>query len=302
MSPHRAALDPVAAQSLNVVLSIRDDLQRYGLEGMLRSLREVAACHAFADLTSAVDAVRAPATDLLIVAPGGTDLDPDSVLHRVAAYGVRVLLLLPDLDSVDLHRVASLSGASLLCSEGLRTENLHKVLVAMAGGEVHIPAELTRDLLQLAGRGHGDRQAVQAPPRLTPREREALGHLVEGLSNKQIARRLHISEHGVKRLVASILAKLNCPNRTLATVRALREGLCAPAAPHPVGRPAQRSPADGDALPAQRPSPDGGALTAHRSAPDGGALTAHRSAPDGDVRPVPSAAGQAVASSLTNGW
>ncbi|MEU4089579.1 helix-turn-helix transcriptional regulator [Streptomyces aureus] len=289
MSQHRAALDPVAAQSLNVVLSIRDDLQRYGLEGMLRSLREVAACHAFADLTSAVDAVRAPATDLLIVAPQGTDLDPDSVLHRVAAYGVRVLLLLPDLDSVDLHRVASLSGASLLCSEGLRTENLHKVLVAMAGGEVHIPAELTRDLLQLAGRGHGDRQAVQAPPRLTPREREALGHLVEGLSNKQIARRLHISEHGVKRLVASILAKLNCPNRTLATVRALREGLCAPA-PHPVGRPAQRSPADGDVLPAQRPSPDGGALPAHHSAPDG------------DVRPVPSAAGQAVASSLTNGW
>jgi len=267
MSPHRAALDPVAAQSLNVVLSIRDDLQRYGLEGMLRSLREVAACHAFADLTSAVDAVRAPATDLLIVAPGGTDLDPDSVLHRVAAYGVRVLLLLPDLDSVDLNRVASLSGASLLCSEGLQVETLQQVLVAMGEGEVHIPAALTRDLLQLAGRGLGARQAAApAPPRLTPREREALGHLVEGLSNKQIARRLHISEHGVKRLVASILAKLNCPNRTLATVRALREGLCAPVAAHPAGRPA------------------------------------HPSSPGSDVRPVPPATGQAVASSLTNGW
>ncbi|KAB1988713.1 helix-turn-helix transcriptional regulator [Streptomyces triticiradicis] len=267
MPPHRAALDAVATPSLNIVLSIRDDLQRYGLEGMLRSLREVADCHPFADLTSAVDAVRAPATDLLIVAPGGTDLDPDSVLHRVAAYGVRVLLLLPDLDSVDLNRVASLSGASLLCSEGLQVETLQQVLVAMGEGEVHIPAALTRALLQLAGRGLGDRQAAApAPPRLTPREREALGHLVEGLSNKQIARRLHISEHGVKRLVASILAKLNCPNRTLATVRALREGLCAPVAAHPAGRPAQRS------------------------------------SPGGDVRPVPSATGQAVASSLTNGW
>ncbi|MGW7405195.1 response regulator transcription factor [Streptomyces sp. NPDC054833] len=265
MSPHRAALEAVAAQPLNIVLSIRDDLQRYGLEGMLRSLREVAACHPFADLTSAVDAVRDPATDLLIVAPEATDLDPDSVLHRVAAYGVRVLLLLPDLDSVDLDRVASLSGASLLCSDGLQIEDLHKVLTAMGEDEVHIPAALTRLLLQLAGRGRGAPQAVPAPPRLTPREREALGHLVEGLSNKQIARRLHISEHGVKRLVASILAKLNCPNRTLATVRALREGLCAPAAQHPTGRPA------------------------------------HRSSQDGDVRPVPSATGQVVATSLTNG-
>ncbi|MFE0386822.1 response regulator transcription factor [Streptomyces bungoensis] len=266
MSPHRAAPEAVAARPLNVVLAIRDDLQRYGLEGMLRSLPQVAACHPFADLTSAVDAVRDPATDLLVVVPEGADLDPDSVLHRVAAYGVRVLLLLPELASLDLERVASLAGASLLCSEGLQIEDLHKVLAAMGEGEVHIPAALTRDLLQLAGRGRGARQAGPVPPRLTPREREALGHLVEGLSNKQIARRLHISEHGVKRLVASILAKLNCPNRTLATVRALREGLCAPVASHPAARPV------------------------------------HHSTQGGDARPVPSATGQAVASSLTNGW
>src|SRR6266700_4144088 len=51
--------------------------------------------------------------------------------------------------------------------------------------------------------------------------------LVEGLSNKQIARELGISIHGAKRLVANILIKLNCPTRTLAVRAALTLGLIA---------------------------------------------------------------------------
>ncbi|MCI4066752.1 LuxR C-terminal-related transcriptional regulator [Micromonospora sp. R77] len=60
---------------------------------------------------------------------------------------------------------------------------------------------------------------------LTPRERQALKLLAEGLSNKQIARRLGISEHGAKRHVGNVLAKLNCPNRTVAVTVALNHGL-----------------------------------------------------------------------------
>ncbi|MFI8951791.1 response regulator transcription factor [Streptomyces sp. NPDC053750] len=60
---------------------------------------------------------------------------------------------------------------------------------------------------------------------LTPRELEVLHLVAEGLSNKQAARRLQISEHGVKRLVGNVLARLNCPNRTLAVVRAMEDGL-----------------------------------------------------------------------------
>jgi DNA-binding NarL/FixJ family response regulator len=66
---------------------------------------------------------------------------------------------------------------------------------------------------------------VEPNRHLTPREQAALALLVQGLSNKQIARRLTISEHGAKRHVANLLAKLNCPNRTMAAVVAVREGL-----------------------------------------------------------------------------
>jgi DNA-binding CsgD family transcriptional regulator len=60
---------------------------------------------------------------------------------------------------------------------------------------------------------------------LTPREREVLGHLAEGVSNKTIARRLGISIHTVKFHVASLLDKLDATGRTDAVAHAARLGV-----------------------------------------------------------------------------
>jgi DNA-binding CsgD family transcriptional regulator len=76
-----------------------------------------------------------------------------------------------------------------------------------------------------AGQPTGGAALTRPAVRLTPREQQVLVLMVEGLSNKQIGRRLDISFHGAKRLVASILAKLDSPTRTVAVARALREGL-----------------------------------------------------------------------------
>ncbi len=60
---------------------------------------------------------------------------------------------------------------------------------------------------------------------LTPRETEVLQHLVRGLSNKQIAAALHISEHTAKFHVNAVYSKLGVSGRTDAVVRAARLGL-----------------------------------------------------------------------------
>ena len=62
---------------------------------------------------------------------------------------------------------------------------------------------------------------------LTPREREVLALLAEGLANKAIAARLGISEHTAKFHVNAILGKLGVENRAEAIVRAARLGLVA---------------------------------------------------------------------------
>ncbi|WP_307937333.1 helix-turn-helix transcriptional regulator, partial [Salinispora arenicola] len=53
-----------------------------------------------------------------------------------------------------------------------------------------------------------DKAPVYAPFLLTPREHEVLQLLSAGLTNKQIARHLQISDHGAKRHVANVLAKM----------------------------------------------------------------------------------------------
>ena len=60
---------------------------------------------------------------------------------------------------------------------------------------------------------------------LREREEQVLALIEQGLSNKQIAKCLSISQHGAKRHVANVFAKLNCPNRTLAVALALRDGI-----------------------------------------------------------------------------
>jgi DNA-binding NarL/FixJ family response regulator len=69
---------------------------------------------------------------------------------------------------------------------------------------------------------------VDIPPEaLTPRERETLLLMAEGLPNKAIAQALGISDQTVKFHVAAIIAKLGAANRTDAVRRAIRRGLVA---------------------------------------------------------------------------
>ncbi|MFD8725746.1 LuxR C-terminal-related transcriptional regulator [Streptomyces sp. NPDC059629] len=155
---------------------------------------------------------------ILAVALAELDTAAVSYLNRT---GLRVLLLVSDAGSVDLAHVTSVRSTGILDAGAVSREAVHACLYQLARGQVPMPGRLAQRMLT-----PGWADSVRAPlPRLTPREAEALALLVDGLSNKQIARRLDISHHGAKRLVANILAKFNCPNRTQAVSRALREGL-----------------------------------------------------------------------------
>ena len=87
------------------------------------------------------------------------------------------------------------------------------------GAEVE--AERARRL-QVGAVGRGD---PGAPLGLTPREREVLRLITEGLTNRQIAERLVVSEHTVHRHVTNMLRKLELPSRAAAAALAARTGL-----------------------------------------------------------------------------
>ncbi|MGP4050489.1 response regulator transcription factor [Streptomyces sp. 2A115] len=106
--------------------------------------------------------------------------------------------------------------------EDLRGPAVAEALAYRADETVAVSRHAVRQLFHLAG---NSAPAEIATPSLTAREVETLDGMAAGMSNRQIARAMGISEHGVKRHVAHIFAKLNCRNRTTAVAVALRTGL-----------------------------------------------------------------------------
>jgi two-component system, NarL family, response regulator LiaR len=102
-----------------------------------------------------------------------------------------------------------------------RDEIFRAIRVAREGGTLLQPAVASKLLRHV----NAPARPAQGPAALSPREREVLALLVDGLQNKEIAARLVVSERTVKFHVASILTKLDVPNRAAAVRVALEQRL-----------------------------------------------------------------------------
>ncbi len=204
-------------QSLDAVVALRNQVQAAGIAKLLQSLD--LTHETFEDnLPAAVArAQRAPGT-VLVVAVRDVAEAAGALLARTTADGLKLLALVDD-DLTALGRLAGVRCSGVAATDSLGPDALDAAFRDIRADRVHMPPAMAAFLLSMASEGL-DRDATRV--RLTPREEQALGLLVDGLSNKQIARRLGISGHGAKRLVANILAKLDVPNRTMAVAKALR--------------------------------------------------------------------------------
>ena len=108
-------------------------------------------------------------------------------------------------------------GVHAILPHDASAEQIVAALHAASAGLIAIPVEASSLMTPAASESEAES--------LTPREMETLEMLAEGLSNKQIAARLHISEHTAKFHVNSILGKLGAGTRTEAVMRGLRSGL-----------------------------------------------------------------------------
>jgi two-component system nitrate/nitrite response regulator NarL len=116
-------------------------------------------------------------------------------------------------------------GASGYLLKNIDTQMLLDSIRRAAEGEAVVSAEMTSKLVR--GLKAGPRPEAQAADRerLSPREREILGFLSKGASNKEIARELEVAESTVKIHVQHILRKLNLTSRVQAAVYAVESGL-----------------------------------------------------------------------------
>ena len=110
------------------------------------------------------------------------------------------------------------SGVRAILPREAAPEQIVAALYAVSAGLIAVPLEASSLVLHAA--------ATEAEvATLTPREMDTLEMLAEGLSNKEIAARLSISEHTAKFHVNSILGKLHAGSRTEAVIRGIQSGL-----------------------------------------------------------------------------
>jgi DNA-binding NarL/FixJ family response regulator len=178
---------------------------------------------------------RLEGADLVVVGdgptPDGAPADVDVVVlgdaerilvsaDALASLGSRAVVAIAD-DVRPARALGSspLRGWALVTRDAGPTE-LRAATAAAAHGFTVVPSALLA-----AGSPARERELDASPESLTPREGEVLDLLAQGLTNRQIAERLGISEHTAKFHVAAVSAKLGAASRTDAVTRGVRRGL-----------------------------------------------------------------------------
>ena len=154
--------------------------------------------------------------DVVVVAE--EDLIEETALSASEYETQSLLLLSEDERATSRLRTLALRGWGIVPPDA-PSEELGAAVAAVAQGLTVLPKALAERLLE-------EPAAVEelSEP-LTTRESEVLGLLGGGLSNKMIARELHISEHTVKFHISSLYSKLGVSNRAEAVSQGARHGL-----------------------------------------------------------------------------
>jgi DNA-binding NarL/FixJ family response regulator len=142
----------------------------------------------------------------------------------------RVLVLTA---SDDPHAVveATLAGACGYVLKNAPSEDIVRAVRASAGGECVISSHVAGVLLNrirerdIPVTARSEQAAAGIRAALTERELEIFRHLPSGMSNRELADELALSESTIKHHVASILAKLHVTNRVQAAAHGIRSGI-----------------------------------------------------------------------------
>ncbi|HEY7200166.1 MAG TPA: response regulator transcription factor [Candidatus Dormibacteraeota bacterium] len=135
------------------------------------------------------------------------------------------VLVLTTFDHDEYVYEALRAGASGFLLKDAPPEALVAAVRAVAAGDALLAPSITRRLIE----GFAHRRRPPAPPpglaELTDREREVLRLVARGLSNAEIAERLHVGESTVKTHVGHVLSKLGLRDRVQAVVLAYEAGV-----------------------------------------------------------------------------
>ena len=213
---------------MNSVL-IADDhvLFREGMQLLIGRWNDFEVCGNASDGAQAIEMARELLPDILLMDIHMPVMDGIEATRRISCElpSVRIVMLTMSEQEEDLFNALK-NGAQGYVLKDTPSKRLHDELRRMQRGETPLSGLMATKVLEEFNRS---RDPSQAHPEyrepLTETERQVLELLVEGLSNRQIADRIFLSENTTKKHMRNILEKLHLNNRVEAAVYAVREGL-----------------------------------------------------------------------------
>ena len=218
--------------SVRVLIADDQAMVRAGFRLILKPHQDLEVVGEAADGREAVDAARELRPHVVLMdirMPGLDGIEATrQLLAAAASTRVRVLILTTfDLDSYVYEALRA--GASGFLLKDAPPEQLVAGIRTVAGGDALLAPSITRRLIEgYVRRPPSHRVEGDGLEQLTPREREVLHLLGQGLSNGDLARELYVSEATVKTHVARIFSKLGLRDRVHAVVFAYETGIVQP--------------------------------------------------------------------------
>ena len=206
------------ADPIRVYLLDDHDVVREGLKFLLEQQEDIVVVGQSATATEATARIPALRPDVAVLdarLPDGSGIE---VCRAVRAVDPTITaLILTSYDDDEALFAAIMAGASGYVLKEIRSSDLVTAVRHVASGRSLIDPAMTATVLERIRNGPETPDELAA---LTDQERILLGHIAEGLTNRQIAEQMFLAEKTVKNYVSSILAKLGLERRTQAAVLA----------------------------------------------------------------------------------
>lgn len=192
---------------------------RRGLVDLLSTAEDIEVVAAAANGAEAVTRAAAERPDVVLMDLSMPGMDGCEATRRIVAAdpAARVLVLTSFTDQDGILDALDAGAVGYLLKDAEPSELLSSVR-AVARGESPLDPKVAATLLR-------SRAARREGPELTTREREVLTLVGTGLANKQIARRLGITEKTVKTHLTNVFQAIGVTDRTQAALWAERHGL-----------------------------------------------------------------------------
>ncbi len=193
---------------------------REGLRGLLEQQPDMRVVGEADNGAGVLDRLAAHPADVVVLdmkMPGPSVVETITAIRR-AHPDTRVLVFTSFAEDSQVRDAIGAGATGYLLKDALR-EDLLRAVREVAAGHAWLHPQAQRQMLEWMRRRPSPIES------LTVRERSVLMALADGLSNKQIARRLQLTEGTVKGYVSQILDKLGVEDRTQAALLAHKEGL-----------------------------------------------------------------------------